>query len=262
MKKTVRDIELKGKKVIVRCDFNVPIKNGNITDDTRITAAVPTIKYLLEQDCAVILMSHMGRPKGEPKMEYTLKPVADRLSQVLDREIEFVSSPAVVDDAVSKAAAELKNGQIMLLENVRFVKGETDNDTEFAKKLASLAEVFVNDAFGTAHRAHSSTAGIAQFLPSVSGFLIEKELGGGWVGEEALAIAVYCCLKYPYNIKKALTAAVNHSGDSDSTGAVAGNILGAYLGMDAIPKDWFDRLELVDVMQEQIDRMMAMIQKE
>ena len=176
MKKTVRDIDLKGKKVIVRCDFNVPIKDGNITDDTRITAAVPTIEYLLEQDCAIILMSHMGRPKGEPKMEYTLKPVADRLAEVLDREIKFVSSPVVVDDAVSKAAADLKNGQIMLLENVRFVKGETDNDPEFAKKLASLAEVFVNDAFGTAHRAHSSTAGIAEFLPSVSGFLIEKEL--------------------------------------------------------------------------------------
>lgn len=176
MKKNIRDIDIAGKKVIVRCDFNVPMKNGVITDDIRIRAAVPTIEYLLEEGCACILMSHMGRPKGEPKMEYTLKPVADRLSELLSREVRFVSSPVVVDDEVRNAADNLRGGEVMLLENVRFVKGETDNDADFAKDLASLAEVFVNDAFGTAHRAHSSTAGIADYLPAVSGFLIEKEI--------------------------------------------------------------------------------------
>lgn len=176
MKKNVKDIDLKGKKVIVRCDFNVPMKDGAITDDIRIRSAMPTVEYLLENDCAVILMSHMGRPKGEPKMEYTLKPVAERIEELLGKKVTFVSSPVVVDDAVKAAAAELKSGEVMLLENVRFVKGETDNDAEFAKNLASLAEIFVNDAFGTAHRAHSSTAGVADYLPAVSGFLIEKEI--------------------------------------------------------------------------------------
>lgn len=176
MKKTIRDIDIAGKKVIVRCDFNVPMKDGKITDDIRIRAALPTVEYLLEQGCACILMSHMGRPKGQPKMEYTLAPVAERLSELLSKEVRFISSPEVVDDDVRKAAQELAGGQLMLLENVRFVKGETENDPEFAKKLASLAEVFVNDAFGTAHRAHSSTAGIADYLPAVSGFLIEKEI--------------------------------------------------------------------------------------
>lgn len=176
MKKNIKDIDIAGKKVIVRCDFNVPMKDGKITDDIRIRAALPTIEYLMDKGCACILMSHMGRPKGEPKMEYSLKPVADRLSELLGKEVEFVSSPVVVDDSVREAAEKLTGGQIMLLENVRFVKGETDNDKEFAKTLASLAEVFVNDAFGTAHRAHSSTAGIADYLPAVSGFLIEKEI--------------------------------------------------------------------------------------
>lgn len=176
MKKNIRDIDIAGKKVIVRCDFNVPMKDGAITDDIRIRAALPTIEYLLEEGCALILMSHMGRPKGEPKMEYTLKPVADRLTELLARKVRFISSPTVVDDEVRKAAEDLKGGEVMLLENVRFVKGETDNDAGFAKALASLAEVFVNDAFGTAHRAHSSTAGIADYLPAVSGFLIEKEI--------------------------------------------------------------------------------------
>lgn len=176
MKKNIRDIDIAGKKVIVRCDFNVPMKDGAITDDIRIRAALPTIEYLLEEGCALILMSHMGRPKGEPKMEYTLKPVADRLTELLARKVRFISSPTVVDDEVRKAAEDLKGGEVMLLENVRFVKGETDNDAGFAKALASLAEVFVNDAFGTAHRTHSSTAGIADYLPAVSGFLIEKEI--------------------------------------------------------------------------------------
>lgn len=176
MKKTIRDIDVKGKKIIARCDFNVPMQEGRITDDTRIRAALPTIEYLLEHDAALILMSHMGRPKGEPKMEFTLAPVAERLSEYLKKEVKFKSSPTVVDDEVKKMAEELKPGEVMLLENVRFRKEETENDPAFAKELASLAEVFVQEAFGTAHRAHASTAGIADYLPAVSGFLIEKEV--------------------------------------------------------------------------------------
>lgn len=176
MKKTVKDINVKGKKVIVRCDFNVPLKDGAITDDTRITAALPTIKYLIEQDAAVILMSHLGRPEGEPNMKYTLKPVADRLSELLGMDVLFAQSDMVVDEDVKAKAASLEGGKVMLLENVRFRKEETKNGAEFAKELASLAEIFVNDAFGTAHRAHSSTAGVADYLPAVSGFLIEKEI--------------------------------------------------------------------------------------
>ena len=176
MKKTIEDIEVKNKKVIVRCDFNVPMQDGAITDDSRIRAALPTIQYLKEHDARVILMSHMGRPKGEPKMEFTMKPVADRLSELLGTEVVFVSSPAVVDDAVRSAAEALQPGQVMLLENVRFRKEETENDPKFAKELASLAEIFVQEAFGTAHRAHASTAGIAEYLPAVSGYLIEKEV--------------------------------------------------------------------------------------
>ncbi len=176
MKKTVKDIEVQGKRVIVRCDFNVPMKDGVITDDIRIVSALPTVKYLMEQGAKVILMSHMGRPDGEPNMKYTLKPVADRLSQLLGQEVLFVSSPVVVDDSVRAAAESLQDGQVMLLENVRFRKEETKNGADFAKELASLAEIFVNDAFGTAHRAHASTAGIADYLPAVSGFLIEKEV--------------------------------------------------------------------------------------
>jgi len=176
MKKTVRDIDVKGKRVIARCDFNVPMKEGVITDDIRIVSALPTIKYLMEQGAKVILMSHMGRPDGEPNMKYTLKPVADRLSELLGQEVLFISSPAVVDDAVKAAAEGLAEGQVMLLENVRFRKEETKNGADFAKELASLADIFVNDAFGTAHRAHSSTAGVADYLPAVSGFLIEKEV--------------------------------------------------------------------------------------
>jgi len=176
MKKTVKDINVQGKRIIARCDFNVPMKDGAITDDIRIVAALPTIKYLVEQGAKVILMSHMGRPDGEPNMKYTLKPVADRLSELLGQEVLFVSSPVVVDDEVKSAAEGLAEGQVMLLENVRFRKEETKNGADFAKELASLADIFVNDAFGTAHRAHSSTAGVADYLPAVSGFLIEKEV--------------------------------------------------------------------------------------
>ena len=174
-KKTVKDIDLKGKKVFVRCDFNVPMdENQNITDNTRIVAALPTIKYLLEQNCKIVLASHLGRPKGEFKPEFSLAPVAKELSKLLGKEV-IMAKDVVGQDAMTKAE-NLKEGEVLLLENVRFHKEETDNDPEFAKKLASMAEVFVNDAFGTAHRAHASTTGIADYLPAVSGFLIEKEL--------------------------------------------------------------------------------------
>ena len=176
MKKTVKDIDIKGKRIICRCDFNVPLKDGVITDTKRITAALPTIEYMLEQGASVILMSHLGRPKGEPKPEFSLKPVADKLSELLNQKVIFAASDVVVDDAVRNAAEDLKPGQVMLLENLRYRKEEEKNDPEFAKDLASLAEIYVNDAFGTAHRAHASTTGVADYLPAVSGFLIEKEL--------------------------------------------------------------------------------------
>ena len=176
MKKTVRDITVKGKKVIVRCDFNVPLKDGEITDDTRIKAALATIEYLMDEGAAVILMSHLGRPNGEPDPQYSLRPVAERLSELLDTEVIFAPSDRVVDEQVKAKAESLVPGQVMLLENVRFRKEETKNGEDFARELASLADIYVNDAFGTAHRAHSSTAGIAAFLPAVSGFLIEKEV--------------------------------------------------------------------------------------
>ena len=174
-KKTVKDIDLKGKKVFVRCDFNVPMdENQNITDNRRIVAALPTIKYLIEQNCKIILASHLGRPKGEFKPEFSLAPVAKELSRLLGQEVLMAKD--VIGESAKTLAANLQEGQVMLLENVRFHREETDNDPEFAKELASMAEVFVNDAFGTAHRAHASTEGISHYLPSVSGFLIEKEL--------------------------------------------------------------------------------------
>ena len=176
MKKTVRDIDVKGKRVIMRADFNVPMKNGVITDDTRITAAMPTVEYLLENGASVILMSHLGKPKGEAKPELSLAPVAKRIEELLKKPVIFAASSNVVDEAVKEKAAALKPGEVMLLENVRFRAEEEKNGENLSKELASLAEIYVNDAFGTAHRAHSSTTGIASFLPAVSGFLIEKEL--------------------------------------------------------------------------------------
>ncbi len=174
-KKTVRDIDLKDKKVFLRCDFNVPMdENKNITDNRRIVSSIPTIKYLLDNNCAVILASHLGRPKGEVNPDFSLAPVAKELSKQLGKEV-IMAKDVIGEDAKTKAA-NLKNGEVMLLENVRFHKEETDNDETFAKELASMAEVYVNDAFGAAHRAHASTAGIAKFLPAVAGFLIEKEL--------------------------------------------------------------------------------------
>lgn len=178
-KKTVKDLDVKGKKVLVRVDFNVPLSKENneeIADDTRIKAALPTIDYLLENDAKVILMSHLGRPKGEAKPEFALKPVANWLENHYKDKFHFFPSPEVVDDKVKEEVANLKEGEVCLIENTRYVAGETKNDPEFAKKLASLADLYVNDAFGTSHRAHASNVGVASILPSAVGFLIEKEI--------------------------------------------------------------------------------------
>lgn len=176
MKKTIKDVNFEGKRALVRCDFNVPMEDGQITDDGRIRAALPTIKYLVEAKAKLILMSHLGRPKGEPKAQFSLSKVADRLAELVGQPVKFAQSDVVVDDSVRKIASELQNGEIMLLENVRFRKEETDNDLHFAKELSELGDIFVQEAFGTAHRAHASTAGVAEYLPAVSGFLIEKEV--------------------------------------------------------------------------------------
>ena len=175
-KKTVRDIDVTGKKVLVRCDFNVPLdkETGKITDNRRIRAAIPTIKYLIDNNAKVILCSHLGRPKGEFNPKYSLKPVAEELSKLLGKEVKLAKD--VIGEDAEKLTSEIREGEVVLLENVRFHKEEEENDPEFAKKLASFAEIYVNDAFGTAHRAHASTAGVADYLPAVSGFLIEKEL--------------------------------------------------------------------------------------
>ena len=174
-KKTIEDIAVSGKRVLVRCDFNVPLKDGVITSDKRIVEALPTIKYLLSEGAKVILCSHMGKPKGVVNPKYTLAPVAARLTELLGQTVELTAD-IVGDDAKAKVAA-LENGQAVLLENVRFDAREEKNDPEFAKELASLAEVYVNDAFGTAHRAHATTAGVADYLPAVCGYLIQKEIG-------------------------------------------------------------------------------------
>lgn len=173
-KKMVTDLDVKGKKVLVRVDFNVPIKDGKVGDDTRIQAALPTIKHLLDQGAAVILCSHLGRPKGEVKPELSLRPVADYLRGLVDAEVKFAED--CIGEKAETAARALKPGQVLVLENTRFHAGEKKNDPDMAKKLASLAELYVNDAFGTAHRAHASTAGVAEYLPAVAGFLMEKEI--------------------------------------------------------------------------------------
>ena len=173
-KKSIEDIDVAGKRVLCRCDFNVPTKDGRITSDKRIVAAMPTIKYLVEHNARVILCSHMGKPKGEWKPELSLKVVAARISELLGKEV-IMAADVAGEDSKAKAAA-LKDGDVMLLENTRYIKGETKNDPELSKALADLADIFVNDAFGTAHRAHSSTAGVADYLPAVSGYLVQKEV--------------------------------------------------------------------------------------
>jgi phosphoglycerate kinase len=173
-KKTVKDIDLKGKRVLMRVDFNVPMQDGKVTDDKRIKASLPTIKYILDQAASLILMSHLGRPKGGPDPEFSLRAAAEVLSSHLGVPVKM--APDTVGPEVEVMAKELKPGEVLMLENTRFHKGEEKNDLELAKKMAALADVYVNDAFGSAHRAHSSTEGVAQFLPAVSGFLMEQEL--------------------------------------------------------------------------------------
>jgi phosphoglycerate kinase len=176
-KKTVADIQVRGKRVLVRCDFNVPLKDGRITDENKIIGSVPTIKYLMENGAKVILCSHMGKPKGEPLPELTLKPVAIRLSEILGKEVVFAADHCVIGENARKAVMEMKDGDVVLLENTRYRKEETKNDPVFSRELASLAQIYVNDAFGSAHRAHCSTEGVAHLIPvSVCGFLMQKEL--------------------------------------------------------------------------------------
>ena len=192
-KKTIEDIDVKGKRVLARCDFNVPLMDGEITNDKRIVAALPTIKYLMEQGAKVILCSHLGRPKGEYKPEFSLAPVAKKLSEYLGTEVKLAEDPEVVGENAKKLAAELKDGEVMLLENVRYRKEETKNEENFSKELASLADVFVNDAFGTAHRAHCSTTGVAAYLPAVCGYLIQKEIkfmGGALANPKRPLVAI------------------------------------------------------------------------
>lgn len=192
-KKTIEDIEVKGKKVLVRCDFNVPLKDGEITNDKRIVAALPTIKYLIENGAKVILCSHLGRPKGEYKPEFSLAPVAKKLSEYLGKEVKLAEDPEVVGENAKALASELADGDVMLLENVRYRAEETKNVEAFSKELASLAEIFVNDAFGTAHRAHCSTTGVADYLPAVCGYLIQKEIkfmGGALANPQRPLVAI------------------------------------------------------------------------
>jgi phosphoglycerate kinase len=173
-KKTIRDIDVQGKRVLVRVDYNVPVKEGVVGDDTRIHAAMPTLDYLLENGAALILCSHLGRPKGSPDPKYSLKPVAEHLSKLMGKPVQFVEE--AIGPKAEAAAEALKPGEVLVLENTRFHPGETKNDPDMARQLASLADIYVDDAFGSAHRAHASTEGVTQFLPAVAGFLLEKEI--------------------------------------------------------------------------------------
>lgn len=176
-KKSIEDIDVKGKKVLVRCDFNVPLNEGKITDENRLVGALPTIKYLMEKGAKIILCSHMGKPKGEPKKELSLLPVAKRLSEMLNKEVIFADDNNVVGENAKKAVKDMKDGDVVLLQNTRYRKEETKNEEVFSKELASLADLFVNDAFGTAHRAHCSTVGVTNYLKEAAcGYLIQKEL--------------------------------------------------------------------------------------
>ena len=245
-KKTVKDIDVKSKKVLLRCDFNVPMAkdgSGVITDDKRIRAALPTIQYLLDQGAAVIACSHMGKPKGEVKPELSLKPVAARLGELLGKDI-IMAADVVGPDAQAKAAA-LQPGQVLLLENTRFEKGETKNDPELAKAMASMAQVYVSDAFGAVHRAHASTAGVAAYLPAVSGFLIEKELeimGGALADPKRPLVAILGGSKVSSKI-----GVINHLLDIADTIIIGGGMAytfakaqGGSVGKSLLESDWLD----------------------
>lgn len=176
MKRTLKDYDFKNKKVLMRVDFNVPLKDGEITNDKRIRASLPSIEYIIENGGSVVLMSHLGRPKGKYNRELSLEPVAKRLSELLEREVKFFEDEEVISDIVQDEIKEMKPGEVALLENTRFVPGEEKNDDEFAKELAKNFDIYVNDAFGTSHRAHASNVGVSKYLPSAIGFLIEKEV--------------------------------------------------------------------------------------
>ena len=244
-KKTVKDIDVAGKKVLLRCDFNVPQDKttGAITDDKRIVAALPTIRYLLEQNAAVIACSHLGKPKEGPDPKFSLAPVAKRLSELLGKPV-IMAADVVGPDAAAKAAA-LKNGEIMLLENTRFEKGETKNDPELARKLADMAQVYVSDAFGSVHRAHASTAGVAAYLPAVSGFLIAKELeimGGALADPKRPLVAILGGAKVSSKI-----GVINNLLDIADTIIVGGGMtytfikaMGGTVGTSLLEDDWLD----------------------
>ena len=244
-KKTVKDIDVAGKKVLLRCDFNVPQDKatGAITDDKRIVAALPTIQYLLEQNAAVIACSHLGKPKEGPDPKFSLAPVAKRLSELLGKPV-IMAADVVGPDAAAKAAA-LKNGEIMLLENTRFEKGETKNDPELARKLADMAQVYVSDAFGSVHRAHASTAGVAAYLPAVSGFLIAKELeimGGALADPKRPLVAILGGAKVSSKI-----GVINNLLDIADTIIVGGGMtytfikaMGGTVGTSLLEDDWLD----------------------
>ena len=245
-KKTVKDIDVQGKKVLLRCDFNVPQDKatGAITDDKRIRAALPTIQYLLDQGAAVIACSHLGKPKNGPEAKFSLAPVAQRLSELLDGREVIMAADVVGEDAKAKAAA-LQPGQILLLENTRFEKGETKNDPELAKAMASMAEVYVSDAFGAVHRAHASTAGVAAYLPAVSGFLIEKELeimGGALANPKRPLVAILGGSKVSSKI-----GVINHLLDIANVIIIGGGMAytfakaqGGSVGTSLLESDWLD----------------------
>lgn len=245
-KKSVEDLDVKGKRVLVRCDFNVPLKDGEITNDKRIVAALPTIKYLMEQGAKVILCSHLGRPKGEYKPEFSLAPVAKRLSEYLGVDVPLSEDENVVGENAKKMAADLQDGQVMLLENVRYRAEETKNEENFSKELASLADLFVNDAFGTAHRAHCSTTGVASYLPAACGYLIQKEIrfmGGALADPKRPLVAILGGAKVSDKI-----GVISNLIDKCDTIIIGGGMaytfmkyLGHNIGTSLLEADWVDK---------------------
>ena len=245
-KKSVEDLDVKCKRVLVRCDFNVPLKDGEITNDKRIVAALPTIKYLMEQGAKVILCSHLGRPKGEYKPEFSLAPVAKRLSEYLGVDVPLAEDENVVGDNAKKMAADLQDGQVMLLENVRYRAEETKNEENFSKELASLADLFVNDAFGTAHRAHCSTTGVASYLPAACGYLIQKEIqfmGGALADPKRPLVAILGGAKVSDKI-----GVISNLIDKCDTIIIGGGMaytfmkyMGHNIGTSLLEADWVDK---------------------
>ena len=245
-KKSVEDLDVKGKRVLVRCDFNVPLKDGEITNDKRIVAALPTIKYLMEQGAKVILCSHLGRPKGEYKPEFSLAPVAKRLSEYLGVDVPLAEDENVVGDNAKKMAADLQDGQVMLLENVRYRAEETKNEENFSKELASLADLFVNDAFGPAHRAHCSTPGVASYLPAACGYLIQKEIrfmGGALADPKRPLVAILGGAKVSDKI-----GVISNLIDKCDTIIIGGGMaytfmkyMGHNIGTSLLEADWVDK---------------------